>query len=413
MNKQKPDLLHKLILTLAAIFFAFTSKSFCQQQVATFDKDTPQVVRSAELGQTKNVHRAGDLYFAGQFTQEDIERIKSEKFSRVITLRTNGEIDWDEKAAMEQAGIEFVELPFRSPDSLNDQVFDEIRELLADRSKKTLFHCGSANRVGGVWLPFRVLDEKIPLAFAVQEAEEIGLRAPFIKEKALDYIKRQQHLSSSLAGRLEQSVKPGINNSFLDLNLDVDGMVKRFEMESREIYSARNKIIALAGIRPGAKIADIGSGTGLFTVRFADLVGKRGWVYAVDISPRLVAHVAQQAQTRKLDNVTSILCHQDHCNLPPESVDVVFVCDTYHHFEYPKSTLASIYQALKPGGTLLLIDFERIEGVSRDWIMGHVRAGKEVFRAEIQDAGFKLADEIEIDELKENYFLKFIKPKRN
>lgn len=394
------------------VFVAINGKSVGQTNSAAMDSTAaPQVIRKAELGTTENVHRAGDLYFAGQFSQSDIDRIKAEQFDRVITLRTDGEIDWDEQAAIEAAGIDFIQVPFGSPESLDDQVFDEIRKLLSDRDSKTLLHCGSANRVGGVWLPFRVLDEKMPLSFAIQEAEEIGLKTAFIKDKALDYINRQQLLTSSQIDRTEESVKPGINNSFLDSDLNVDEMVKRFEVESREIYAARNRIIAAARLLPGARVADVGSGTGLFTVRFAEMVGKDGWIYAVDISPRLVEHVAREAERRKLNNVSAVLCHEDHICLPPESVDVVFICDTYHHFEYPQSTMSSIFQALRPGGQLLVIDFERIAGKSREWIMGHVRAGKEVFRAEIQDAGFRFTEEIQIDDLKENYFLRFTKPR--
>lgn len=403
-------------LRVVAILFFVTlvadhADSQATDQSTTEKPKTPQVVRSAELGGTKNVHRAGNLFLAGQFGPDDVDRLKTEKFGRIITLRTDGEIDWDEKAAIESAGIEFIELPFRKPETLDDSVFDEIRELLRDQSTKTLFHCGSANRVGGIWLPYRVLDEGVPLEFAIQEAEEIGLRTPFIKQKALDYIKRQKHLSAKQIARSEESVKPGVNASYLDPELSVEAMLKRFEVESREIYAARHMIIPMTGIRPHETVADIGSGTGLFSIPFADLVGKKGWVYAVDISPRLVEHVAKEAERRKLTNVTAVMCHEDHVSLPPQSVDVFFICDTYHHFEYPKSTMKSIFQALKPGGRLILIDFERIQGQSRDWVMDHVRAGKDVFRAEIQDAGFIFVEEVKIAGLEENYFLRFQKPK--
>ena len=95
------------------------------------------------------------------------------------------------------------------------------------------------------------------------------------------------------------------------------------------------------------------------------------------------------------------------CQLPENSIDVVFLCDTYHHFEYPLKTMQSIRRALKPDGRVYLLDFERIEGVSSDWILGHVRAGREVFQAEIEEAGFEL--EKEFDLFEENYFLKFRK----
>lgn len=93
-----------------------------------------------------------------------------------------------------------------------------------------------------------------------------------------------------------------------------------------------------------------------------------------------------------------------------DSVDLVFICNTYHHFESPYRSLASIYRALRPGGLLVLIDFERIPGVSREFILGHVRAGKEVFRDEILDAGFAPRDEVEVNAFEENYLLRFEKP---
>ena len=207
----------------------------------------------------------------------------------------------------------------------------------------------------------------------------------------------------------KSSVKPGINKKFMDPELDVDAYVKRFEMESREVFVARERILEASGIEIGNFVADVGAGTGLFTRLFSARVGDNGWVYAVDVAPRFIEHIIQQANQRNLKNITGILCAENSVNLPPDSVDVVFICDTYHHFEYPTSTMASIQRALKDGGRLIVIDFERIPGTSRDWLIDHVRAGKEVVRAEIQDAGFSLVDEKQIEGFKENYFLVFRK----
>ena len=369
-------------------------------------KTKPPAIEQSSLGNTKNVHKAEQLIFAGQFTKDEIKLIQDAKVTRVITLRTDGEIDWDEEAAIKEAGMEFIKIPFRTPESLTDEVFDEIRELLRDKSETTLFHCGSANRVGGTWLPFRVLDEGVDLEQALREAKEIGLKTPFIKEKALDYIKRQQ-APPTIDG--EASVKPGINNQFKNADLNVDRMVKRFELESREVYLAREAIVANCEFKKGSVIADVGSGTGLFTRLFAQTVGDDGWVFAVDIAPRLVRHIVSKATEAGTANITGVVCAENSINLPPNSVDAVFVCDTYHHFEFPKSTLASISKSLRPGGKLVVIDFERIEGKSREWLMGHVRAGKEVFRAEIQDAGFSFVAEKKLEQFKENYFLVFKK----
>ena len=116
-----------------------------------------------------------------------------------------------------------------------------------------------------------------------------------------------------------------------------------------------------------------------------------------------------EAAKKKRKNITGVLCNENSTNLPANSVDVAFICDTYHHFEFPAETMASIHRALKKNGHLIMIDFNRIEGLTREWLMDHVRANKETFRSEIEAVGFKLETEKKIDGFKENYFLKFIK----
>ena len=203
----------------------------------------------------------------------------------------------------------------------------------------------------------------------------------------------------------EESVNPGINDSFVDP--DPRKFVERFEKEGREVYDNREKIVEELGLKPGMAVADVGAGTGLFTRLIAPAVGKEGKVYAVDIAPAFVTHTLLSCRARGFTQVEGIVCTADDAKLPPGSVDVIFICDTYHHFEYPQKTMASLLRALKPGGRLFVLDFERIEGVSSDWILGHVRAGKEVFRAEIEEAGFALVEERDLFE--QNYFLCFRK----
>lgn len=203
------------------------------------------------------------------------------------------------------------------------------------------------------------------------------------------------------------SVKPGINDSFNSPDLNVAEYVTRFEAESREIARAAGALAAVCGIGPGDEVADVGAGTGLMLPIFSAAAGATGRVYAVDISDVFLAHLASRAAAEGWTNVELVKCGEKSSALPKRSVDVVFVCDTYHHFEYPQSTLASIRSALRPGGMLVVVDFERIEGVSSEWLLNHVRAGKEVFRAEIEAAGFTLIDEPELPGLEENYVLRF------
>jgi ubiquinone/menaquinone biosynthesis C-methylase UbiE len=201
----------------------------------------------------------------------------------------------------------------------------------------------------------------------------------------------------------EKSVKPGINKPFEDP--DVKEFVGKFETESREIYAQRKEILERCKLKPGMDVADVGAGTGLFTRLFAEAVGPKGKVYAVDIAPKFIDHIEKTCKEAGLKNVKGVVCKPDSAELPDSSVDLVFICDTYHHFEFPYKTLASLHKALRPGGQLVLVDFHRVEGKSSEWILGHVRAGQEVFTKEIVESGFKQVDEEKF--LKENYFVRF------
>ena len=207
------------------------------------------------------------------------------------------------------------------------------------------------------------------------------------------------------------TIPEGINAKFKDPELNVDEWLERFEIESREVYGAREQVLKACAINPGERIADVGAGTGFYSRLFAKKTGWDGWVYSVDIAPNFLQHIATRATADGIENLTTVLGTDVSIRLPPESVDLVFLCDTYHHFESPPQTLASIYRALKPGGRLVLIDFERIPGVTREFLLGHVRAGKEVFQSEVIAAGFKFTDEVQIDAFEENYLLRFSKPR--
>ena len=211
---------------------------------------------------------------------------------------------------------------------------------------------------------------------------------------------------AAVAMAQEKSVRPGVNDSFRDPN--VADFQERFEVESREVYARREQIVAACQITPGTVVADIGAGTGLFTRLFAKSVGADGRVIAVDIAQKFLDHIQKSAESAGLKNIETVLCTADSTELPPESIDVAFISDTYHHFEFPLKTMTSLQRALKPGGRVIVIDFHRIPGKSTEWALGHVRAGQEVFESEIVQAGFVKTRAVN-DLLVENYFVEFTK----
>lgn len=212
-------------------------------------------------------------------------------------------------------------------------------------------------------------------------------------------------LLSTAMAMAREGADPAINQPYLDP--DFEQWVGRFESPGREVYDQRTAILTASGVKPGMHVADIGAGTGLFTLLFARAVGPTGHVSAVDISTTFASNIQRRAKNEKLNNISTHVNTQTKTGLSPASIDLVFISDTYHHFEQPRAMLASIYQALKPGGSLVIIDFERIDGKSSNWVLDHVRADKKQVVAEIEAAGFRLTADKAL--LKENFFLHFKK----
>ena len=210
---------------------------------------------------------------------------------------------------------------------------------------------------------------------------------------------------SQVALGQEPRVKPDINESFE--NPDVDSFIERFERDGREVFDKREQIVEACLLKEGMDMADIGAGTGFLTRMFARAVGEKGTVWAVDISDEFIEHIKKSAREEGLSNIRGIVCDQDDTKLPPNSVDLVFMADTYHHFEFPAKTMASVYRALRKGGLLIVIDYHRKEGETDDWLLDHIRADRGTVIREIQAAGFGVVGEAHF--LEENYFLRFLK----
>ncbi|MCB1798839.1 MAG: methyltransferase domain-containing protein [Gammaproteobacteria bacterium] len=201
----------------------------------------------------------------------------------------------------------------------------------------------------------------------------------------------------------EQNVSPGINRQYQDPSVTQWRGV--FERDGREVWDRRDDIVRQLRLQPGQRVADVGAGSGFFSMMMAREVGPGGLVYAVDIAANFVDASVQRAQDAGLHNVHGVVNDQRGTGLPADSVDLVFISDTYHHFEYPQSMLHSIHAALRPGGELVVIDFRRVPGLSSPWVLGHVRGGEEQVIAEVEAAGFKLSERLGF--MDSQYFLRF------
>lgn len=203
----------------------------------------------------------------------------------------------------------------------------------------------------------------------------------------------------------EQNVSPGINQHYQ--GAQYQQWFSTFERSGREVYDRREEVVQALQLKPGMDIADIGAGTGFYSLLFAQQVGKPGKVFAVDIAEDFVRNITRRAAENKLDNIHAILSTEKSTRLKEAVIDLAFVCNTYHHFEYPRSMLASIHRALRPGGELIIIDYRKQPGLSTPWVMSHVRPDIGTVIKEVEEAGFRFHSDPDI--LRENFFLRFYK----
>jgi len=201
------------------------------------------------------------------------------------------------------------------------------------------------------------------------------------------------------------AVDPSVNDRFRDP--DVEENVERYEREGRPVYKYRHAIVAAMGLQPGEDAADVGAGSGFMARLIAREVGPEGQVYAVEIAQATVDHIEEAAREEGITNIKGVLGADRTTHLPPDSVDVVLITDTYHHFEFPVDIMESIASALRPNGRLVLVDYERIRGVTSESRYEHLRAGKGTFTDEIKDAGFDLEKELPL--VPDSYYLVFRK----
>lgn len=200
-----------------------------------------------------------------------------------------------------------------------------------------------------------------------------------------------------------QDPVPRDHEAMYRLHQDPQEYIAMLEDPARDAYQKPEAVVAALGLRPGEAVADIGSGSGYFTLRLAGAVGPAGRVYAVDVDPNMVRHLNHRVRDARVDNVRSVLADPDDPLLAEASIDRFFVCDTWHHIEDQAKYLALMKKMLRPGGKVVMIDFKK-EATPVGPPLG-MRIAKEDLVKQMQAAGFFLAAEHTF--LPHQYFLVF------
>ena len=134
------------------------------------------------------------------------------------------------------------------------------------------------------------------------------------------------------------------------------------EMFNRKASNPKSKpdqILETLTLRPGQHIADIGSGGGYFTLRFAEAAGKEGLVFAVDTNPEFLEFIRSRAKENGLDNIRTILITKDKIALPENSLDFIFMRNVFHHLPNRVEYLKKLRRALKPDAKVAVVEHKR------------------------------------------------------
>jgi SAM-dependent methyltransferase len=176
------------------------------------------------------------------------------------------------------------------------------------------------------------------------------------------------------------------------------GDLSIFDSPGRDERLQINRVMDILGITAGKTVADIGAGSGWFTVRAARRVGEGGVVYAADINPESIRYVDDRARKEQLRNVKTILSKPDDPLLPAGAVDAVLLLKTYHEVAEPVTLLRNLRAALRPGAKVGIIDRNgngEDHGVSRDVVLH-----------EAAEAGYRLLEHYDfVKSDKMDYFL--------
>jgi ubiquinone/menaquinone biosynthesis C-methylase UbiE len=211
-------------------------------------------------------------------------------------------------------------------------------------------------------------------------------------------------LPAAVAIAQQPGVHP-VSGRVFALPMGVQGApwLDRREREDEEEPDLAMRLIRVAR---GSTVADLGAGSGYFTVRLARAVGAMGKVYAVDIQPGMLDLLQNAVAREKLSNVVPVLSAVNDPKLPAASLDLVLMVDVYHEFSQPQAMLQRIREALKPGGRLVLLEY-RAEDPDVPILREHKMTKAQV-KLEVEHEGF--TQQRVYDDLPRQHLIVFTKP---
>jgi len=179
------------------------------------------------------------------------------------------------------------------------------------------------------------------------------------------------------------------------------------ERPSREQTELPSRVLHGLALRPEEVVADIGAGTGYFSLRIAEKVPE-GRVYAVDVQSEMLELLEQRIGEQGIENVVPVLGTPTRPNLPPSSIDVALMVDAYHEFSHPREMMEEIVESLKPGGRVVVVEY-RAEDPTIPVKPVH-RMSEEQVRREMETVGLTWVESKEI--LPQQHFIVLEKPSR-
>lgn len=180
----------------------------------------------------------------------------------------------------------------------------------------------------------------------------------------------------------------------------------RLDRPERDQDQKPAQVVDALELKPGMHVADLGAGSGYFTRRFVEAVGETGKVYVIDVEPEALKYVEESLiRMHRRFEAEFILARPDNPKIPVESVDLIFVCDTYHHLEDRADYFRNVKTSLKPGGRIALIDFYHDERSGDPGFPKRHLVPREKVIEEMTTAGYRLAKEHRF--LPKQYFLEF------